>query len=327
VKIVDVAREAGVSRATVSYVLNDVRTQRISPETRERVRLVAEKLGYQPHAGSVALRGRSPTIALIEVPYWPIGAVVGDALARIVTTFEARGYTALLHFERTGAGQPLARACAAIQPAALLAPEEQLTPSFVRTLRASGTRAIVAIGERPSPLVPTLVLAQADIGRVAVRYLGERGYRDVVALMPEDPAMSRFRDLRDAGAREEALRLGLGYETVLAGGDDDLERTLVPLPRRRPGPTAIYAYNDELAVRALELLTARGIHIPEDVGIIGCDDSPLARASSPRLTSVQLWTPSAWDAAADAIEALLSGGRVKSVIAVDPPRVAERATT
>jgi DNA-binding LacI/PurR family transcriptional regulator len=327
VSITDVAREAGVSRATVSYVLNDVRTQRISPATRDRVRLVAEGLGYQPHAAAVALRGKSPTIALIEVPYWPIGTVVADALARIVTTFEARGHTALLHFERTGEGQPLARACAAIQPAALLAPEGQLTPSLVRTLRASGTRAIVAIGERPSPLVPTLVLAQADLGRVAVRHLADRRYRHVVALMPEDPSTSRFRDLRIAGAREEATRQGLTFDTLLADGDDDLEQALLRLPLRKQARTAIYAYNDELAYRALELLAAQGIRVPLDVGMIGCDDSPLAVASNPQLTSVQLWTASSWDAAADAIEALLKGERVKRVIEVPPPRVAERATT
>src|SRR3954447_11730402 len=70
----DVAREAGVSQATVSYVLNDTPGQTIPEQTRQRVRAAMDRLAYTPHAAARALRrGHSDTV-LFVLPDWPLGA-------------------------------------------------------------------------------------------------------------------------------------------------------------------------------------------------------------------------------------------------------------
>ena len=324
----DVAREVGVSRATVSYVLNNVDRQRISTETRERVKRVAAEMGYQPNAAARALRKGTSRIALVEVPYWPIGPAVADALAAIVTNLEGRGYTAVLHFERFGGGESLMRACARTQPLALVAPVEELPRSFVRTLRASGTAAILAFGETPSPYVPTMLLPQKDIGRTAIRYLADRSHRRVLAVMPSDAEAGRFRDARVAGAREEAELRGVALDVVIADvANDGIATSVSAAIGGRTGPTAIYAYNDEVAVDVLEMILDAGISVPSDIAVLGCDNSPLAIHARPRLSSIQLWTPKSWELAADVVHAQALGKRVGRLLVVDPPVVVERETT
>ena len=326
----DVARAAKVSRATVSYVLNGVEDQRISAATRERVRRIAEELGYQPSAASNALRWGTSEIAVVGMPYWPLGQVVADALASIVTKLEALGYTALAHFDHGEDAEHLVRACTRIQPVALIAGAQQLKPPFVRTLRASGTSAIVAIGERPLEHVTTLVFAQEEVGRTAIRHLAERGHRRILAVVPAGLDAPRFWDSRLDGAREEAAAQGATL-TVLSlpePGDSAYAAALeAALTTERGRPTAVYTYNDELALPVLEFLLDHGFRVPSDVALLGCDDSPLAAAVRPRLSSVQLWPPSTWQIAADAIDALAHDREVERVLHADPLVVTQRETT
>jgi DNA-binding LacI/PurR family transcriptional regulator len=78
----DVAAAAGVSRATVSYVLNGADTKhRITPATRDRVLEVAERLGYEPNAVALALRAGRTEIVLVEIPNWPLGPPVAEAIS------------------------------------------------------------------------------------------------------------------------------------------------------------------------------------------------------------------------------------------------------
>src|SRR5919112_5700888 len=87
----DVAREAGVSQATVSYVLNDTPGQSIPEATRQRVREAVDRLGYTPHAAARALRmGRSDTV-LFVLPSWPIGSALSTLIEGLSDGLEAHG--------------------------------------------------------------------------------------------------------------------------------------------------------------------------------------------------------------------------------------------
>ena len=81
----DVAAAAGVSRATVSYVLNGADAKhRITPATRDRVLEVAARIGYEPNAVALALRAGRTEIVLVEMPNWPIGPPVAEAISTMV---------------------------------------------------------------------------------------------------------------------------------------------------------------------------------------------------------------------------------------------------
>src|SRR5689334_1883909 len=116
----DVAREAGVSRATVSYVLNDVPHQKIAPATRQRILDAAARLGYAPSAAARALRSGRSDIVLCLLPDWPIGPTVGDLLQKLSSSLAAEGLTLLAH-PRARDDRPVAELWKAVTPAAVIA--------------------------------------------------------------------------------------------------------------------------------------------------------------------------------------------------------------
>ena len=99
----DVAREAGVSRATVSHVLNDVGRGRVSDATRARVLAAADRLGYVPNAAAAALRAGRTSLVLVGLPAWPLGPPVAAAISSLVGELARRGYTPLVHMDHAGA--------------------------------------------------------------------------------------------------------------------------------------------------------------------------------------------------------------------------------
>ena len=209
---------------------------------------------------------------LLALPAWPLGPPLADRVTACVTALERLGYTPLVHF-RHGAGEDaLVRACDRIRPVGLIAPATDLAPDRIETLRANGTRAVIALSRRPLEHVTTLAFEQRLVGELAIEHLAERGHRHVLALLPTDPSWSTLGRARLAGAESAAAR---PRRTITA--TVDLAEGLAA------GPTAVYAFNDELALGALPAL-------PEGTALIGTDDSPAARLAHPRLTTIALGT-------------------------------------
>jgi DNA-binding LacI/PurR family transcriptional regulator len=302
----DVAAEAGVSRATVSYVLNGVH-DRISEQTRARVFDAAERLGYVPNAVASALRAGRTEIVLLALPSWPLGPAVAEWVTAGVTAFEKLGYTPLVHFGHSGDSGAFARACDRVRPVALVAPEEDLPPERVSALRAHGTRAVLAIAARPLDYVATFVADQRLVGEVAVTHLRDRGHRDVIALMPTEPEFAEIGAERLKGAQRVT---DVRVHAVLAPCD----ATQIRLP---DGPTALYAFNDEYALAAIEA----GF----DKAIIGTDDSAAARRT--RLTTVRLGEPAHWESIVARLHATIEGREDDRSAILERPTVVERATT
>ncbi|WP_053227668.1 LacI family DNA-binding transcriptional regulator [Solirubrobacter soli] len=304
----DVAAAAGVSRATVSYVLNGVHG-RISEQTRARVYDAAERLGYVPNAMASALRAGRTEIVLLALPSWPLGPAVAEWVTAGVTEFERLGYTPLVHFQHIGDVGSFARACDRVRPVALIAPGADLPPARVSTLRENGTRAVLAIADRPLEHVATLVVDQTLVGEVAVGYLAEKGHTDVIALMPTEPEFTEIGAERLEGARRIE---GVTIHPVLA--PCDAESIAAKLP---DGPTALYAFNDEFALAAIEA----GF----DKAIIGTDDSAAARRT--KLTTVRLGDPSHWGRIVARLHATIEGEPDDRSALSERPRVVEGATT
>src|SRR6185312_9585394 len=116
----DVAREAGVSRATVSYVLNDAPHQKIPAATRERVLAAAARLGYAPSAAARALRSGRSDVVLCLLPDWPIGPEVGSMLGNLSTALARHGLTLVAH-PGNREDRPITEIWKAITPAVVIA--------------------------------------------------------------------------------------------------------------------------------------------------------------------------------------------------------------
>jgi LacI family transcriptional regulator len=291
----DVARAAGVSRATVSYVVNGLADGRvsISPETNARVLAAIQALGYQPDARAQALRSGGATHAIgLLLPdmhnpyYWKIASSVEREAQRA-------GFDLLLF------------------STALDAAREEYTLRALSRRRVDGlilnltnpsrvSETLKQLERRRNPVV-TLGMAFPNIDAVLIR----PGYRENAQLMMQHLfALGHGRigliygvvnpeiDSGRLAAYEEALRTA-GLPVVdtlvdrcgatLEDGYGAAQRLL----RQSPRPTAIITINDLLAIGALRAIHEAGLQVPDDISLCGFDDIDMAAYLNPPLTTVQ----------------------------------------
>ena len=286
----DVARLAGVSRATVSYVLNDSASGRVSEQTRQRVRAAAAELGYVPHAAARSLRAGHTGIVLLTVPEIVFGPLFSEFLNQMRTGLRAHGYTTVIY--GTSGEEATARAWAELRPTAVISNlGSGLTAEGAELLRRSGTRTVLTIGDTQVPGTHFLKLDQTDVGATAARHLLAAGHRRIGAVVPNDRALDWFSLPRLDGVHAAcAGQKGARIERL------DLDYTEESAARlaarwRESGLTGLFAYNDEFALLLLSAFQDAGLRVPEDVALVGADDLMFARLTRPRLTTVRQQLP------------------------------------
>lgn len=146
----DVARLAGVSRATVSYVLNNTSAVRISEPTRRRVHEAAKELGYVPHAAARSLRAGHSRLVLMPTPNVPIGPLYSQFINEIQWALSRLDYTVVQHGGFGLRGDDAARAWAELRPVAVIVPGVGIGPQGVAVLKRSGAKAVVTLTPNPS---------------------------------------------------------------------------------------------------------------------------------------------------------------------------------
>ena len=320
----DVARESGVSRTTVSYVLNDTPGSSISETTRRRVLDAAERLGYTPSAAARTLRSGRSDVVLCVVPDWTAGPVIDTLIDDLTTLFTAQGLSLLVFNDR--GSRPLTELWRAVTPRAVLA-LGPLTEADAAAMRAARIPVVgSALDEDPHP--ETFAVPQHGIAELQVEHLASRGHRLLAYAAPSDVRLAAFAERRIAGARAACDRLGLPEPRVhTVDLEVDAAATAVRAWRAGDPVTAVAAYNDEVALAVLAGLRAEGLRAPDDLAVIGVDDIPMARLASPALTTV-------WQAIDAQAEHLASSVLAALGYPVPPPRpahelfhVVERAST
>ena len=282
----DVAKMAGVSRATVSYVLNDTPHQTISEGTRGRVLSAAAALGYAPSAAARTLRTGRSDIVLCLLPDWPIGDEVGALLSNLSSAFARRGLTFVVH-PASRDDRPISELWKALTPAAVLAFGDfsDLSEQELAAMRAAGVAPVVPLaggsgGER------RLDPAQQRVGRLQAQHLAGLGHRLLGYAYPDDERLRFFADPRLAGVREGCAALSLAPPSVTTVPLSPAAAAEAVTAWRAAGVTAVCAYNDEVALAVLAGVRRAGLRAPDDLAVIGVDDIPAARLADPPLTTV-----------------------------------------
>ncbi|WP_411080133.1 LacI family DNA-binding transcriptional regulator [Streptomyces sp. cmx-18-6] len=284
----DVARLAGVSRATVSYVLNNNATVRISEPTRHRVRQAATQLGYVPHAAARSLRAGHSRLVLLPSGHIPAGPLHQRFFQELQAGLRRLDYT-VVQYGSVGLGaDEAARAWAELRPVAVVVPPGiALTPHGTELLTRSGAKAVITLGPEPVHGAHGLVMDQRRVGASAIGHLLARGRRRIGVVMPREPGLAPFSEPRLAGARHAAETAGahvrplpLRYEEESA---EELAHGWTAL-----GLDAVFAYNDEYAMLLMRALQDAGVAIPGDTAVVGADDLLLGRLLRPRLSTVRL---------------------------------------
>lgn len=279
----DVARESGVSRTTVSYVLTGRDGVTISDETRRRVREAAVRLGYAPSAAARALRTGRSDLVLCILPDWPVGPVIETLLDELADGLSGRGLAVLVHHGR--GTRPLSELWRAVTPRAVIgfAP---FTDDDLLAMRQAGIQVLGTHGEerQPDPAVPSQ--SQLEIGALQVRHLAARGVGCIGYGWPTDPRLEVFARDRLLGVQRACADVGLPAPLVMPVALDVPAAAGVVRDWRGQGVTAIAAYNDDVALAVLAGLRAEKMSCPDDCAVVGVDDIPAARLAAPPLTTV-----------------------------------------
>lgn len=284
----DVARLAGVSRATVSYVLNNTPAVRISEPTRRRVREAAKELGYVPHAAARSLRAGHTRMVLLPTAHVPIGPLYSRFFNELQWALRRLNYTVVQYGSLGLDGDEAARAWAELRPVAVVSlGEVALTPHGVDVLKRSGAKAVITLGPRCVHGAHSLVMDQSEIGSCAVTHLVGRGRRAIGVVMPQEPGLELFSDPRLEGARRAAAGTDARIEPLPLSYDEESAAELAARWRGL-GLDGVYAYNDEYAMLLMRALHDAGIQVPGETAMVGADDLLLGRLLRPRLSTVQI---------------------------------------
>ncbi|WP_436531946.1 LacI family DNA-binding transcriptional regulator [Actinoplanes sp. HUAS TT8] len=262
----DVAAASGVSRATVSFVLNDTPNQTISEVTRTRVLRVVRELGYKPHGIARALREGSSRIVVLFIESGLEGNYSRSYIRGLDEELAAHDHVLVVRHGPTG-------------PAAA----EQV-------LGAINPRAVLRFGEAyrtghgPEDSGGDGLAAYTGL---QLGFLAERGHTVIALALPDDAPLG---EVRRTFARRAADALGLPPLRDLTVPWDRAAATAAVEAFRRaePAVTAIAAHDDDVALRVVTGLHDLGLRVPGDCAVIGFDDNEYGALFTPPLTTVHI---------------------------------------
>jgi len=293
----DVAQEAGVSQATVSLVLNDVVGSGIPESTQIRVRAAASSLGYRHNALARGLKlQRSDTIGFLSdhittTPY-AVAMVRGaqDAARAagkhlLILNLDLDGTSIDADAADLAISELLERRVEGIVYAAMFHTAVQVPDGL------GEVRSVLLDAQSNGGELPSIVPDEYGAAKQAVIHLLDAGHRRIAHLTrPSGPIAV---DLRERAYRDALLEAGIdlggqhvevGVDTTPGGFDTAMEALT-----RSPRPTALFCFNDQMAMGAYQAAAELGFGVPDDVSIVGFDDmSLIAPVLRPQLTTMRL---------------------------------------
>ena len=282
----EVADAAGVSRQTVSRVLNEHPS--IRPETRDRVRAAMVALNFRPNrAARMLTTARSRTIGVLAAHapslFGPASSI--DALEQAA---RAEGYFVTVahtpNLEPEGLEAALDHLLAqAVEGVVVVAPQQQAQRALAAV--AVGIPYVTLHDDGPAESNGSFAEQKAG-GRLATRHLIERGHRRILHVCgPQDWAEARA---RCEGFLSEARDAGI--EAVVSPEGDWSARSGALITENLlidTGASAIFSSNDQMALGVLHTAQVLGLRVPADLAVVGFDDVPEAAFFSPPLTTVR----------------------------------------
>lgn len=275
--LADVAERAGVSRALVSIVMRDA--PGASDATRARVRQAAEEIGYRPDPRARLLRSqRTRLLGVVFTAGQEFHAGLVDGVYRAA---EHHGYDVVLscvtphHTERQAVRTLLDYRCEALILIGTELPARELT-------ELDAGLPVVAVA-RKVRVVDAVRSDDANGAALAVTHLSELGHQAITHLSGgrAPGAAERRNGFRRTGA---AARV---HTSLVDGGLTERDGAAAATELLQSAlPTALFAFNDRCALGAIDVLIRAGVRVPQDVSVVGFDDSPLAGLAHVDLTTV-----------------------------------------
>lgn len=290
VTIYDVAKEAGVSIATVSKAMNDSYT--IPEQTKETIREIADRLGYRPNARAKNFaRQASGTVLFIADLYQNIAFEnphIFEIISGITTYLDQKDYSLTL--------KPLSKQEAPLYIKDIIL--QRQADALIIHVQILSTE-LAAILSRVD--FPYLVIGKPDFrcnvswidvnheqaGQLAANYLMDKGYRQMAFIMgtEEDAlSLSRLKGINQVMSEEELTVEVIQNQSVYSLDDQVLRRLLT----RHQRPEVLLCSNNHLALHCLQQIRRLGLIVPDDIALLTFDNYPFSMLTDPTITAVEV---------------------------------------
>jgi DNA-binding LacI/PurR family transcriptional regulator len=329
----DIAREAGVSRTTVSHVLNNHPGIVLSPKTRKRVLATARKLGYVPNsAARMLVTGRSRTIGLILSPpdLITVDAFVPMMMFGLNEACRAQGYHLLMEsIQDPGDVDAYLDLAKSKRIDALIVINPRKGDSALRKVIQSKFPLLV-FGSSGHPRENSIGTEDEQASCQATMHLLSLGHQRIAhisyAPLVYLPARKRLEGYR-AALKTADLPF---HKQLFAEGNFTYAsgyRAMKQILASKAHPTALFAGNDALAIGAMAAVREAGFSIPENFAVVGFDDIPAAAFTYPPLTTIRAHALEQGKLLGEAAMALLVGKEIGSQQDILPLKLIIRASS
>ncbi|HGS4677737.1 TPA: LacI family DNA-binding transcriptional regulator [Vibrio cholerae] len=286
----DVCKLAGVSKATVSRVLNE--TGQVKAQTREAVLAAMQQLGYQPNSLAQALATNTTNSIGLVLPHFE-SSYFGSILFEAEQGTQKAGKKLLVvNSKNSEQGEKEAVATLATQRCdAILLYSRHLSEAQLLELQQQYPSPLVILNRRlHHPQLHSFGLDQTQIAELAMQHLLNLGHRQIACIT--SPLVSETGKIRyqvyQQALHEQGIELSSSLviegDNTLLGGYQAMQQLL----QQGISMTAVFACNDDMALGAMRAMHEHGIHVPKQISLIGIDNEPAAAFAIPNLSSVSL---------------------------------------
>lgn len=276
----DVARAAGVSRSTVSYVLNETPGSRVSQETKARVLSAVQAVGYVANAAASDLRRGASRTVLLAIGQGRAAWAVSEFAEQLSDALRGSGLTLVSAQVASSVSVEDARTWAAMRPVAVLSIGAHLAPDARAALRASGA---LLIGEQHADV--QIGLEQGAVAAFGAHALLAVGRNRLLQVLPQEKALAELTRPRVAAFRAAAgasslgtIRMSLTAEAAASTAARILGRDVLP--------DAVLAHNDDYAAALVAALIDAGVPVPTQIAVLGCDNTQWGEWMRPALSTI-----------------------------------------
>jgi len=332
----DVAILAGVSIKTVSRVVN--REPNVRDATREKVEKAISQLKYRPNPSAqnlASLRARLIVLIYDDPGYYeaPSAGYIISLQQGALNACQKAGFELLIHpcnYRNRKIGTELRALIEQVRPSGIIiaAPLSNM-PKIVRAVSDTGTPCVRLSHGSSNGKEYSVATNDREISAEMTTYLVSQGHSRIAFIKGDKrhkAVCNRFDGYRD-GLKQS----GLPYlEELVVEGDNSIgsgEECAAELLRVEPRPTGIFAANDDMAAGALRFAIRRGIKVPEELSIAGCDDISLAQQIYPSLTTIRQPLATMADIASQAIIEGVRGSSRDPGLEIVPGTIKVREST
>ncbi len=292
--IKDVAKAAGVSIATVSYVLNKTPGHTISLGTRFRVLEVTRELGYVPnvHAQTLGKEISGEISHIIFEPVLSYGML--EWLALIQEGIESLGYLpgSYIYFGKsTEAMVETYMGILARRPAAVISSKLLMTNEIYEYSTQFGVKACIIYNPTQLDYGETIIIPYRKVGKVIGKHLLERGHRRIAFIKPTTSNNFRIEVSKECLKGMKSVKFNEDFTITEFSMEPNLEsanKVLDQIINTTDKPTAIFGFTDDYCLPLHKAIQERGLRMPDDFALVGSEDTELSNFVSPSLTAARI---------------------------------------